>query len=73
MADGVPWAYRRSTSTTLDPRALSDWAEIIHPFHPLRGQKFPILKSRKYAQRELLSLGGSHRGTVVVPREWTGR
>ncbi|MEM5388719.1 DUF5372 family protein, partial [Paraburkholderia phymatum] len=23
------------------------WAEICHPFHPLKGQRFPVLKRRR--------------------------
>ncbi|WP_420800209.1 DUF5372 family protein, partial [Paraburkholderia tagetis] len=25
------------------------WAEIRHPFHPLRGQRFSVLKARRVA------------------------
>jgi hypothetical protein len=50
-----------------------EWAEITHPFHPLRGQKLPVLKSRKLAQRDMLSLRGGEHGTLCVPREWTDK
>ncbi|MFC1612075.1 DUF5372 family protein [Myxococcota bacterium] len=73
MVVSALWASRRLGSTALDDSEVSDWAEITHPFHPLRGQRFPVLKSRKYAERDLLSLKGSHRGTVVVPRDWTDK
>ncbi len=64
---------RRSQSTTLDHNNISEWAEITHPFHPLLGHKFPVLKSRKLAQRDMLSLKGGEHGTVCVPREWTDK
>lgn len=67
------YRFRRLKSTTLDDKELLDWAEITHPFHPLRGQKFPVLKSQKLEQRDVLSLKGSHRGTIVVPRDWTDK
>ncbi len=73
MVRSGPWGYPRLKSTTLDDSQLSDFAEITHPFHPLHGQKFAILKSRKLAQRDEISLKGSHRGTIVVPRDWTDR
>lgn len=65
--------FRRLQSTTLEDSELSEWAEITHPFHPLCGEKFPILRSRKLEQRDVLSLKGSHRGTIIVPREWTDK
>ena len=60
-------------STALCSNDISEWAEITHPFHPLRGQKFPLLKSRKMAQRDMLSLKGGDYGTICVPREWTDK
>ena len=47
------------------------WAEISHPFHPLRGQRFEVLKKRRVAGVDTLILRGLERGTLSVPREWT--
>ena len=47
------------------------WAEIAHPFHPLRGQRFEVLKKRRVAGVDTLILRGLERGTLSVPREWT--
>jgi len=47
------------------------WAEIRHPFHPLRGQRFPVLKTRRVAGTETLLLGHVERGSFSVAREWT--
>jgi hypothetical protein len=47
------------------------WAEITHPFHPLRGQRFSVLKSRRVSGVESLSLRGTSGGSFAVPREWT--
>ncbi|MCP4603864.1 MAG: hypothetical protein GY847_25650 [Proteobacteria bacterium] len=47
------------------------FAEITHPYHPLRGQSFPILKTRKVSGTETLVLRGSPVGTFAVPLEWT--
>jgi hypothetical protein len=49
----------------------SGCAEITHPFHPLKGKSFVILKSRSVAGVETLVLQGSSRGTFAVPKEWT--
>jgi Family of unknown function (DUF5372) len=47
------------------------WAEIQHPFHPLRGQSFPVLKKRRVAGVDTLILRGLEHGTFAVAREWT--
>jgi len=47
--------------------------QIVHPFHPLSGKRFPILKSRRVRGVECLVLKGSESGTFSVPREWTDR
>jgi hypothetical protein len=46
-------------------------AEITHPFHPLRGHQFVVLKIRKISGVETLSLRHAERGSFAVPREWT--
>jgi hypothetical protein len=45
--------------------------EITHPFHPLHGQQFFVLKSRWVRGVECLILKGSESGTFAVPRDWT--
>jgi hypothetical protein len=47
------------------------WAEIRHPFHPLRGQHFEVLKARRLAGVDTLILRELERGTFSVAREWT--
>jgi hypothetical protein len=47
------------------------WAEITHPFHPLRGQRFPILKTRRVSGIDTLLLQGTSMGTFAVPQQWT--
>jgi hypothetical protein len=49
----------------------SGCTEITHPFHPLKGKSFVILKCRSVAGVETLVLQGSSRGTFAVPKEWT--
>ena len=47
------------------------WAEISHPFHPLRGRRFEVLKKRRIAGVDTLILRELERGTLSIPREWT--
>jgi len=47
------------------------WALITHPFHPLKGQRFAILKIRKMSGLEVLSLYDDKRGSLPIPRDWT--
>jgi len=47
------------------------WATVTHPFHPLSGKRFRVLKLRRIGGREVLSLFDEGRGTVTLPREWT--
>jgi len=49
------------------------WAEIIHPFHPFRGQRYEILKTRRVAGVETLILRHPELGSYAVAREWTDR
>jgi uncharacterized protein DUF5372 len=53
------------------PKPALGWALITHPFHPLSGQRFPILKVRKIAGQEVLSLYDQKRGSLTIPRAWT--
>ena len=53
------------------PHSPLGWAEISHPFHPLRGRRFEVLKKRRVAGVDTLILREMERGTLSVPREWT--
>jgi hypothetical protein len=46
-------------------------AEVTHPFHPLRGHQFVVLKVRRVSGVETLSLRHSDLGSFAMPREWT--
>lgn len=47
------------------------FAEIQHPFHPLRGQSFEVLKRRQVAGVPTLILRHPGNGTFAVAEEWT--
>jgi hypothetical protein len=47
--------------------------EITHPFHPLRGQRFAVLKTKRHADLQILFLHGTSRGTFGFPLDWTDR
>jgi hypothetical protein len=46
-------------------------AAVTHPFHPLRGQRFVVLKVRTVSGVETLSLRHTDLGSFAMPREWT--
>ncbi len=57
--------------TALRPGQALGSAEITHPFHPLRGQRFAVLKIRKISGAERLSLRHAEMGSFAVRRDWT--
>src|SRR5438874_5394912 len=63
--------HRRSALTALGSNEHLGWAEIRHPFHPLRGQRFPVYKACCIGGVAALRLGGPEGGNFIVPREWT--
>jgi hypothetical protein len=46
-------------------------AEVVHPFHPLRGRRFIVLRIRRVFGVETLSLRDAELGSFAMPREWT--
>ena len=76
QADGVlacldPSLWGQSARTAHQHSEPLGWVEIQHPFHPLRGQSFPVLKKRRLAGVDTLVLQGLEHGTFCVAREWT--
>src|SRR5215469_507997 len=67
------WGSRRPARTALEHKSHLGWAEIRHPFHPLRGQRFQVLKARRIAGIDTLLLRELDRGTFSIAREWTDR
>jgi hypothetical protein len=57
--------------TALRPKPALGWALITHPFHPLCGQRFAVLKVRKIGGQEVLSLYDENKGSLSIPRDWT--
>jgi hypothetical protein len=57
--------------TALDRNSHLGWAEIRHPFHPLRGQRFQVLKARRIAGIDTLLVRELDRGSFSIAREWT--
>jgi hypothetical protein len=48
-------------------------ATITHPYHPLRGQQFRVLKTRRVAGKPTLIVEGTAGGSFAVPLAWTDR
>ena len=57
--------------TALELSSPLGLAEIRHPYHPLRGQRFEVLKKRRVAGVDTLILRELKRGSFSVAREWT--
>ncbi|MFL6416597.1 MAG: DUF5372 family protein [Bryobacteraceae bacterium] len=45
--------------------------EIRHPFHPLRGQRFEVLKVRRVAGIDTLLVRNLDHASFSIAREWT--
>jgi uncharacterized protein DUF5372 len=48
------------------------WAVIIHPFHPRRGERFRVLKARRYRGQATLVLEGEC-GSFSILEDWTDK
>ena len=70
MPLGLGWSGQ-TIQTALVPNPSLGWALITHPFHPLKGQRFAILKVSKIGGQEVLSLYDEKRGSLPIPRDWT--
>src|ERR1700687_5004515 len=66
-----PYRFRRLERTTQVANESLGWAEVSHPFHPLKGQRSPVLKTRRVGRTETLILRDPTRGSIAVRREWT--
>ena len=65
------WGSPQSAQTALEHSSDLGWAEIRHPYHPLRGQRFRVLKQRRVSGVDTLILREVERGSFSVAREWT--
>ncbi len=65
------WGSRRSKRTAQNDNTPLGWAEIVHPFHPLGGQRFEVLKTRRVGGVETLLIRHPEFGSTAVARDWT--
>jgi uncharacterized protein DUF5372 len=76
MVARVHWASRRSRHTASPYSSDFDSLIVTHPFHPLTGQRLPILFERMYRHgdrgRVYICDGGAF-GTVTLPEPFTDR
>jgi hypothetical protein len=71
MGGAATWASGRPQCNALLNNEPSGSAQITHPFHPLRGQQFLVLKTRRVSGRQTLILQGSPQATFAVAADWT--
>ncbi len=57
--------------TAHNDKTLLEYVEIIHPFHPLKGQRFQVLKSVSIVGKEILTLKGADGQAFAIQRDWT--
>jgi len=63
--------FRRSARTAQTDSPSLGWAEVVHPYHPFRGQRFEVLKTRRVSGVDTLIVRQAERGTCALAREWT--
>jgi hypothetical protein len=66
-------AFRRSAHSAWSPSTSSDSLLVTHPFHPLTGERLPILYERRCASGRVYVCEGGALGTVSVPAAWSDR
>jgi len=64
-------AHRCSDRTALSKLSPSGWAEITHPFHPLRGKRFLITQKSRISGIDTLYLRAETGDGFSVACEWT--
>ncbi len=64
--------WGRTAITTAQVQKPSQTAEITHPFHHLRGERFLVLRKKRFTKVPLLVLQNRTTGRRwTVPEEWT--
>ena len=71
MERSAPWAFRRSKQTAHKPNPTLGWVTVVHPYHPLRNQRFEVLKQRRVGGVETLIIQHAELGGFAVARSWT--
>ena len=71
MVDNARSRSPQPHRTALQSRQPLGSAEVTHPFHPLCGHRFVVLKVRRVSGVETLSLRHADLGSFALPREWT--
>src|SRR5262249_54398664 len=61
----------RSHQTALRSRQPLGSVEVTHPFHPLRGQTFAVLKLKTISGIPTLSVRHPDLGSFAIPADWT--
>lgn len=66
--------FRRSPHTTSSSSGVSDSLVVTHPFHPLAGQRVPVLFERRYRSLgHVYICDAGSLGTFTLPADFTDR
>jgi len=69
------WGSRRflHRARSFRPSLVSDSVVVVHPFHPLAGQRLVVLFERRRGVEVVVVCEGGPAGRVTVPVSWTDR
>jgi Family of unknown function (DUF5372) len=76
MGNAARSGFRRNPQTARscrDREVPESFVTVTHPFHPLSGQRLPVLFERKLAGGLAVSCEGGPLGSLMVPLAWTDR
>lgn len=59
--------------TALKSNKYSGYITITHPFHPLKNSRLQILSTKRFNNKDILSLKTLTGSIVAIPRDWTDR
>lgn len=66
----LPWRWRRSSTALHDDHGDATF-EVIHPYHPLRGQKFKLVTYRNNWGEDRVYFHHADGRLGSIPASWT--
>jgi Family of unknown function (DUF5372) len=65
--------YPQLELTALRSNKYSGYTTITHPFHPLKNSRLQILSTKRFNNKDILSLKTLTGSIVAIPRDWTDK
>lgn len=73
MVANVFSVYPQLELTALKSNKYSGYTTVTHPFHPLKDSSLQILSTKRFNQKDILSLKTLTGSIVAIPRDWTDK